>query len=53
MIFFFYDKAILKTFLSNFYSFFTGFIYGFYVELIAIGVGYRFERLYKNSNILL
>ena len=52
LIFFFYDKAILKTFLSRFYLFFTGFNYGFYVEMITVGVGYRFERLYRNSNIL-
>jgi len=52
MVFFFYDKAILKTFLSKFYFFFTGFNYGFYVEMITVGVGYRFERLYRDSNIL-
>lgn len=51
-VFFFYDKAILKTFLSKFYLFFTGFNYGFYVEMITVGVGYRFERLYRDSNIL-
>lgn len=50
--FFFYDKSMFKTFLSNFYFFFSGFNNGFYAELITIGVGYRFERLYRDSNVL-
>jgi hypothetical protein len=51
-VMFFYDKGMLKTFLSNFRLFLRGFAYGFYIELLTVGVGYRFERLYKNSPML-
>ena len=52
LTYFFYNKALYKSFINKVRRGLLGLQYGFYSELITIGVGYRFEKQQKNSNML-
>ena len=51
-LFFNYNKSLTNSVLINLKQKYIGISQGFSIELLAIGVGYRFERLLKNINVL-
>lgn len=51
-LFFNYHKALTNSILINLKQKYIGISQGFSIELLAIGVGYRFERLAKKINVL-
>ena len=46
------SQSLIKTILINLKQKYLGISQGFSIELLAVGVGYRFERLSKKINIL-
>jgi len=51
-LFFSFSKSITLTLIKNLKQNYIGLSQGFCVELLAVGVGYRFERLQKKINIV-
>jgi len=50
--YFFYNKAFYKTYINKIRYGLMGIQYGYYSELVTRGVGYRFEKQDKHSNVL-
>lgn len=50
--FFIYNKSLLNSIFIKLKQGYAGLVNGFFIELVALGVGYRFERIEKNSNLL-
>lgn len=50
--FFCYNRSILNSIALKLREAYLSISKGFYLELLAVGVGYRFERLAKQNNML-
>ena len=51
-VFFNFNKSIHSNIIKNLKQNYVGFVQGYSVELLAVGVGYRFDKLQKKINVL-